>query len=193
VTNPHHHIRVTDGMRKDLETWGSFLEQFNGTTMFLERDWDSDISLQLFTDASGGKGFGAYFQGEWAAAEWPGSWQDAGMLDDITFLEFFPILTATAIWGARLRNKKIVFRCDNEAVVGIINKQSSKSPRVMELVRPFVLLCLKNNILFRSKHVSGARNTICDSLSRGQFHKFRTLAPDSAESGQKIPEWLWKL
>jgi hypothetical protein len=64
----------------------------------------------------------------------------------ITFLEMFPIVVAINIWGASLKNKKILFHNDNQAVVAILNKKTSKSERVMALVRNFVLFTLMHNI-----------------------------------------------
>ena len=91
--------------------------------------------MELFTDSSGreGHGFGIYFKGKWAYEQWPASWVEAGRLSDITLLEFFPILVSVLTWGHILTNKKVIFRSDNEAVVHIINKLSSKSNLVMVL------------------------------------------------------------
>jgi hypothetical protein len=49
----------------------------------------------------------------------------------------------------------ILFHNDNQAVVAILNKKTSKSERVMALVRNFVLFTLKHNILSRAKYVEG--------------------------------------
>jgi hypothetical protein len=51
---------------------------------------------------------------------------------------------------ASLKNKKFLFHSDNQAVVAILDKKTSKSERVMALVRNFVLFTLKHNILFRA-------------------------------------------
>jgi hypothetical protein len=69
-----------------------------------------------------------------------------GILQDITFLELFPVVVAIYLWGHQLENKKLMFNIDNKAVVTILNKKSSKSPRVMNLVRKLVLITLKYNI-----------------------------------------------
>jgi hypothetical protein len=193
IKHPHHRIKVTAGMKKDLGVWSSFLENFNGVSMFLEPYWDSDVSLQLFTDAAAGIGFGIYFQGDWAADKWPQSWKNTAVVQDITFLELFPIVCAIAIWGSQLSGKKIIFRCDNMSVVAIVNSQTSKSPRVMDLVRQLVLMCLRHNIFLRARHVKGTCNGISDALSRGQFQRFRALATGANEEGRPIPDWMWRI
>jgi hypothetical protein len=76
-------------------------------------------------------------------ANWPNEWAEHVTLADITFLELFPVVVAISIWGLHLRNKKLTFHIDNKSVVYIINRKSSKSPRVMALVR--TLVCKKFN------------------------------------------------
>ena len=96
------------------------------------------------------RGFGIYFQGRWAQANWPNEWAENGTLADITFLELFPVVVAISIWGLHLRNKKLTFNIDNKSVVYIINRKSSKSPRVMALVRTLVLQTLIHNIVIKA-------------------------------------------
>ena len=76
---------------------------------------------------------------------------------------------------------------DNEALVSLINNQTSKSKNVMPLVRNLVFCLLQNNTTFRSERVPGSWNKIADSVSRKQWSRFRTLAPDTDEFLTKIP------
>ena len=62
------------------------------------------------------------------------------------------------------------------SVVIIINKKSSKSPRVMTLVRKLVLACLDYSILLKTEHISGHLNCLADSLSRSNFQKLKTVS-----------------
>ena len=106
---------------------------------------------------------------------------------NITILEFFPIVLASEIWGPLMRNKCIVFFSDNQAVVEIINKQTSKDRSIMVLLRHFVLCTLKYNILFHAKHIAGCKS---DALSRLQVEKFRLLAPTADPQPTPVPEGL---
>ena len=90
------------------------------------------------------------------------------ILRDITFLELVPIVLAFYIWGKMLNGKKIILFVDNVSLVHILNKQSSRSDRVMPFLRPFVLSALQNNIQFKAKHLSGSDNKIADAISRKQ-------------------------
>ena len=105
--------------------------------VMLDNVWTSNETISLFTDSAGGrdKGFDIYFQGKWAQGYWPKEWADNGILADITFLELFPVVISVHIGGIHLKNKRIILNVDNQAVVAIINKKSSKSIRVMTLVK----------------------------------------------------------
>ena len=70
-----------------------------------------------------------------------------------------------------LTNTHVTFFTDNSAVVDIINKQSSKCNITMQIVRPLVLLFLKYNITLFCKHIPGANNILCDSLSRQKHNR----------------------
>ena len=80
------------------------------------------------------------------------------------------------LWGHEMANCCILFFTDNEALVHVINKQSCKDKASILLMRALVLGCLRNNILFRAKHVRGVHNTLADSLSRLQVETFPTLS-----------------
>ena len=195
LTKSYHHLRINSAIREDLNMWLQFFRHFNGISVFHERFWVSNEDVQLFTDSAGGcgRGFGAFFAGKWTAAPWPQSWIDLGVTEDITVLELFPLLVCIHIWGEELRNKKIVFRCDNLAVVHIVNSMTSKSDRVMTILRAFTLQCLKLNIAVKAQHVSGICNQIADSLSRFHFQKFRQLAPEADSIQTAVPDYLWEI
>lgn len=195
LTKPHHHLRITSDMKKDLQLWLEFFSEFNGISVFHDRFWVSNEDLQLFTDSAGGSnlGFGAYFAGKWSYGAWPDSWVEQGITEDITVLELFPLLVSLHIWGDELQNKKILFRVDNLAVVHIVNSMTSKSDRVMSILRAFTLQCLHLNIAVKAQHLSGSLNQVADSLSRFQFQKFRELAPDADPCPTQMPNHLWDI
>ena len=69
-----------------------------------------------------------------------------------------PIVLAFYIWGKMLNGKKIILFVDNVSLVHILNKQSSRSDRVMSSLTPLVLSALQNNKQFKAKHVPGIDN-----------------------------------
>ena len=139
--------------------WEVFLTNWNGISLFLESKQTPSPPLQLFTDAAGSIGFGGYTTGISIA------WQ-----------ELYLIYLACCLWGSQWTTKRIVFFCDNESVVQILNQKTSKCPKIMDLLRPIVLCTLRHNFTFAAKHVRGLDNGIADSLSRFQLDRFKQLA-----------------
>ena len=88
-----------------------------------------------------------------------------------------PIVLALFTWTLKFEGKRILFRTDNNALVTIINKRTSKSKRVMKLVRPLVLFTMCNNMQFKAVHVEGSKKChfwCIVSLSDGQILESRT-------------------
>ena len=66
----------------------------------------------------------------------------------------------------RQKNSNIPFRSDNKAVTDILNKQSSKKPKIMKIVHPLVLILVNFNISLRMEHLAGSLNVLPDKISR---------------------------
>ena len=173
ISRPQNFIKLTQSVKSDMRTWLAFLSNFNGSSFFLTRDWITNPSLQLYTDASGSFGYGAVFRDQWFYGPWPESWRSL----NIAVLEFYTIVLSVIIWGHLMRNQRITFFTDNEALVHVINESSCRDKFLMSFVRRLVFVCLQNNILFRARHVPGIKNALADSLSRLQIQRFRRLAP----------------
>jgi hypothetical protein len=179
----HYHRRLSEGARSDLQLWKKFIMDFNGQWFFLEDFWCRSDKLHFYTDAAQGVGFGAVFGSKYFYGEWPEGWKSY----NIVTLELFPIVLAVMVWGPQLFRKCILFHTDNQALVQIINKQTSKDKATMHLVRNLVSLCLKHNLHFKAVHIPGYQNILADSLSRLQIQKFRLLAPWAAPHPTPIP------
>ena len=61
----HHRIRITLDARMDMRWWLDFLPQWTGKSLILEDHWTPGPKLQLYTDASGTNGWGAYWCSRW--------------------------------------------------------------------------------------------------------------------------------
>ena len=155
VGQPYHKVRITCAAREDLRAWLAFLTRFNGTVMRSAVDWTDNSILRFYTDASGSVGFGIYFAGKWAQGRWPPHVLEKKY--SIAFLEFLPIVVGVQIWGEHIANQKVMFCSDNQSVVHVINKQTSRCPHIMRILRVFVVCCLAHNIWFKARYVPGAK------------------------------------
>ena len=147
--------------RSDILWWTCVIEHWNGLSMMLNlRRSNPDITIT--SDASGVWGCGAYSSVAWFQYQWPPSYKD----HHITIKELLPIVIATAIWGIDWTNKSILCRCDNEAVVHIINTGTSKDPEVMGLMRCLHFIAAKFNLLLSATHIAGVENSLANAVSR---------------------------
>ena len=192
VNSPFHHIRLNRSFREDVSLWLRFLQNYNGRSVFLDEVWLSSKKLEFWSDASG-QGAAAIFGNKWCHMLWP----DWFATNNIAILELCPIVVGIELWGHLLTNRKVIFLVDNESVVEILNAQSSKDSKLLNLTRRFVLLCLRFNIVFRAKHVPGIENKVADSLSRSQFQVARKLQPALAPTPSYINQhqlpWNWNI
>ena len=175
VQHPHHHIYLNASSRADIEWWYSFLPSWNGKSIFLDLNWTSNVSLDLFTDASGIHGYGAYFQGAWFRQDW----LPHQLSRDIQWKELFAIVVAAATWGDHWHGKKIRFLCDNNSIVQSWEKGSCKNRQVMSLLRYLFLLAARGQFTIAMSHIPGIKNAIADALSRNHMLRFRSLSPQA--------------
>lgn len=189
VANPNFKIRISKAVREDMLMWLGFLDNFNGVTFFPQQEWVNSRVLQLYTDSAGsiGLGCGCFFQNSWMYFEWPLDWENEAVMRDITFLELVPIVLSVMTWARHFSSKKIQFYTDNIALVSIINTQSSRSKRIMSLLRELVLMLMQFNITFKAKHIPGIDNSVSDAISRKQWERFHRLAPLAKKDPEKIP------
>ena len=96
----------------------------------------------------------------------------------IEYLELLGVTAALLTWGHLLKNIRIIVFCDNQAVVGMINKMTSSCRNCMYLLRLITLNNLIYNCRVFAKYISTTDNNLSDSLSRLQFGCFWRLVKE---------------
>ena len=182
VQKPFYHIRLTREVKADLKAWKTFLASFNGKSFFLNDFWGKP-ECTIATDASTTIGYGLVFGRLWAYGKWESQMSNY----HITVLELYPIVLSIHLFAETLSNKVVLFLTDNEALIPIINKGTSKDSNIMKLIRLMVVQCLRSNILVKAKHISGVENTRPDCLSRLQVEKFWSLSKGITTDPQPVP------
>ena len=76
------------------------------------------------------------------------------------------VTVAVKIWAHKLYKRKVTFKCDNEAVVKVINAGRSGCPKLLKLMRELMFIAAKSGMEVKAKHVMGKCNKIPDLLSR---------------------------
>ncbi len=143
MKKPYFKIRITKEVKADLDIWLSFLKGYNGKSIMSQIPITECTAINLYTDASK-KGFGGFYGSAWVQGDWPAGWISL----NITVLELYPIVLILQMFGHKLANTSLLFHCDNMAIVECINRQTSKCPLIMKLIRKLVLILLRYNIRF---------------------------------------------
>ena len=188
VKKLHHHVSLNNDCKADIRMWQYLLSHWNGVSFFLDNHVTKAHDMCLYTDAAGSVGFGGFFENQWFNGVWPPelSYENNDEIS-IAFQELYPIIIAALLWGQYWTSKRILFFCDNIAVVHILNKGRSKSHIIMRLMRRLVITAAINNFTFLAEHVPGVQNSIADALSRFQMSRFRELAPNAQVHPCPIP------
>ena len=188
---PHHHVTMNREARRDISWWLRFLPSWNGRAIIPDPNWTRSPDMELFTDASGSLGYGIFYMGHWIANPWPPVLQNRS----IQWKELYHIALACLLWGHQWTGKKLLFHCDNQAVVDIWASGSSRDPLIMHLVRSIFFTAATNHFTVLVTHIVGTSNVIADSLSRLQMSRFRLLAPAADLEPTPVPQsaaTLWQ-
>ena len=195
VSELYHYVHLNSECKQDLYMWIEFLTNWNGVSLFYEKDFTNSFDIQLYTDAASTAGFSVVYKTHWISEKWPSEMPTIpDNLASMAFMELYPIVVAAYIFGKEWKTKKIMFVCDNQSVVSILCKGRSKCPHIMKLMRTLTWLALINNFYFSSIYIESRKNIYADFLSRLQVEKFKRLRPDADRQATLCPspeKLLW--
>ena len=93
-----------------------------------------------------------------------------------------------------MKNSRVIVFNDNQVVMNMVNKQTSKCDKCMKLIRILVLDNLITNRQTFVCYVSSRQNVLADTLSRMDMVRFCKYAPrNMAEQATPIPEAIWPI
>ena len=180
---PRDFVRLNQEARSDLQWWGSFLLLWNGISMLRPRR-RQEPDHEIWSDASGSWGCGAFWGSSWFHFQWPTELQP----ELIATKEL--IVVAASVWGSKWAGKMIRCNCDNQAVVAVINLGHSKDPSLMHLLRCLFFISAHFDCSLTAVHIAGKLNTLADALSRDNLPLFSSLAPQADRDPVPIPNHL---
>lgn len=169
-----HWIHIDEDTKEDLQCWSEFI-QSKMFKPFRMLDVTACPTIHIFTDASGSLGFGALSGEKWFYGAWGNSWWSQ---QNIMLLELYPIWLAIQLWRKSLRDACVMIHTDNQAVIPVLLKRSSRLRPVNRMLRDISLVSMQFNILINAVHIPGVDNRLADLLSRLQVDEFLLLAGD---------------
>ena len=84
----------------------------------------------------------------------------------IVYLEMWNVLFGVRMWAKQWANRAIIIKCDNEPVVGVVNKGVTRDSALASMARNIWFLTASHNVKLQVVHIPGIKNVCADLLSR---------------------------
>ena len=153
-------VRLSAEILKDIQWWITYINNFNGKSVLLD---EKPITC-VYTDACN-TGSGAVFGSDWVYCNWRQHWPAMADLH-INHKETLAVVLAALYFSPLWVNKRIYILSYSTATVGIINRCSTREPRVMETLRYLFWLSVRYNFHITARHVPSHKNGDADCVSR---------------------------
>ena len=157
--------KINKEMKKDIEWWAQFMEEFDGISIMPPANWnspDSVISSDACLKSCGGW---AESTAEAFHAKFP-TWLRNRDDVHINELELITIVIALKVWEEAIQNKNILAFCDNAVSCDVINTGRANNRFSQACLREICYITARNNAILKVVHILGENNRISDRLSR---------------------------
>ena len=84
----------------------------------------------------------------------------------IVHLEMFNILVPIRVWGNVWKHQRILIKCDNQAVVSVLNSGKTQDLTLVAIARNIMMEIAEQDIDLQVIHILGVQNKVADLLSR---------------------------
>ena len=156
-------IILDTDFKKDILWFYTFAQKFNGVAFFDKRPVKVMIELDASLTGIGGVCGNFVYTVPISLIQ---HHEENSVFFSIVHWEMYNILVALKLWGGAWKNQKVNIKCDNQAVVSILNTGKSSDKHLCTLARNILFLCACNDIHLTVIHVLGKNNIIADTLSR---------------------------
>ena len=150
-------IHLTTDFHRDLHWFNTFLSSYNGVTFYDNSQIHATIALDACLS-----GLGAVYKDMVYALPIPRGFRNY----TIVHLEMLNIMVALKVWGQHWSNKCVEIKCDNLAVVSVLQEGKARDLLLAAFARNIWLLTSIFNIQLKVSHIFGKDNQIADLLSR---------------------------
>ena len=152
-------ITLTNEFKRDLRWFDKFLSRYNGRSFFDHKPVFGVIDLDACLTGLGGR-----YNNKVYHLPVVKHFQNLG----IVHLEMVNILVAVRIFALDWQHRSILVRCDNAAVVQVLNNGKTKDPFLATCARNIWYCMAHHDINLSFSHVLGKNNQVADLLSRWQ-------------------------
>ena len=202
---PHHHFKVNQEIRADLEMWEQFMRHpsvycrpfidFTCVRFATDLEWYTDASKNVKL------GFGGIYRNNWFNQYWTDDDEVGNFIIDkdpsIQFLELYAVTVSVLLWSKHIQNSRICLFVDNESIRDMINNGSSGCKNCMTLIRIITLESMCKNCRIFAKHIRTDDNILADALSRFQMVRFykeaRRIGKSPDNLKEIMPSKIWPI
>ncbi len=139
---PHHRLRLSAGTKQDVSTWETFLQTYNGITMFGEGHLMTTGERGIYVTTSPAA-WRVEKRGQFLSGSWP---KALSARTTAPGASLFPWLVVARAWWDTPKDTRLVMEVADDDLVNLVNTQNYKTKEVMWVVRKWVGLLLKHNI-----------------------------------------------
>ena len=152
-------IILTQDFRRDLTWFNALLREYNGMSYYDHKPVHHVLELDACLTGLGGRWQNVVYH-----LPIPQKYQNLG----IVHLEMVNILVALRLFAPFWSRKRILIRCDNQAVVSVLNMGKTRDPFLAACARNVWLITAQADIEVIYTHIKGRNNVVADLLSRWQ-------------------------
>ena len=98
-----------------------------------------------------------------------------------------------AVWGQEWEGHRIIWHCDNQAVVVCLRSRTSRHPTLMHLIRNLLYIEARLGFYLTPVYIDTHANHLADDLSRNRLSSFLIKVPQASPAPTPIPTPLWDL
>ena len=141
--------KINGEMKKDIQWWQQFMEEFNRVTIMPPKNWDSPdaiFSTDVCLTAGGGWSQGQAFYAEFS------KWLTVRGDVSINELELIMFIVALKVWKSRISNRNILAFCDNEVSVEVVNAGHAKNRFLQACLREICYITACCNAVIKLVH-----------------------------------------
>ena len=150
-------IDLTSDFRRDLRWFGKFLPFYNGVSLYDHRPVDFTLELDACLTGLGGR---------WSNFVYHLPISRGFMNWSIVYLEIVNILLAVRLFQAQWSGRRVLIRCDNEAVVSVLRSGKARDPYLGACARNIWYVSALADMDLQYAHIRGLDNGVADLLSR---------------------------
>ena len=100
--------------------------------------------------------------------------------------ELVPIVAAATIWGPLWSGSHVLFHCDNEAVITVLQNRNAHETTLVQLLQCLFFYSARFQFHFSATHIPSVHSVVADAISRNSCNLLSSHSTGSADRGSSL-------